>query len=197
MTYPELGCYNEFISCLGQTSKSLTAHGHTMLHTVELLIAKEAWMKNKVLSVLITRKKFEEKRVSLSLMTGKNHGHFGNTSEETLQLMATFTMAVNSARSSKWATTNLQDWFEEYNSRNEQKSPDEILQPSCLKEISNKWLGAQYNNCTFNVYSAPPVIQGLHFFNSYIDCLIINFSFYPMFTIILCLNSKFFSVGKC
>ena len=76
------------------------------------------------------------------LLSSLNKDHcFGNLSEENLQSMATFTMPKNSARSSKWATTNLCGWFAHYNQRNpEQKCPGEVLLPSCSKELLNKWL---------------------------------------------------------
>ena len=61
----------------------------------------------------------KKKRLSLSLKNRKDSGRFGNTSKDTLQPMATFTMPKNSARSSKWATKNLQDWLVDYNLRNE------------------------------------------------------------------------------
>ena len=38
-------------------------------------------------------------------------------------------------------TTNLHAWFADYNQQNpEQKCPDEVLLPSCSKELLNKWL---------------------------------------------------------
>ena len=93
-------------------------------------------------------------------------------------------MPKNSARSSKWATNNLRDWLVDYNLRNGKKCPDEIIETRskdgdlyppktvyallcgilCEMKIANPDSvpplvppsGAQYNNCTINVYSAPP-----------------------------------------
>lgn len=62
-------------------------------------------------------------------------------SSESLQSMAAVTVTINSARASKWATTNLRAWLDDYNTRNpEQKCPDEILTPECSTEVLNKWL---------------------------------------------------------
>ena len=80
------------------------------------------------------------KKRHLSLSLNKDRC-FGNVSEDNLQSMATFTMPNNSARASKWATTNFRAWFADYNLRNpEQTCPGEVLLPSCSKELLNKWL---------------------------------------------------------
>ena len=37
--------------------------------------------------------------------------------------------------------SNLKDWFDDYNSRNQNDTcPDEVLTPTCSKEVLNKWL---------------------------------------------------------
>ena len=83
----------------------------------------------------------EKRRVSLSLKKKNNSARFGKTSEETLKSFATLTMPKNSARSSKWATTNLKEWYVDYNSRNpDTECPVDILSPSCSEELLNKWL---------------------------------------------------------
>lgn len=80
----------------------------------------------------------KKRRLSMSL---KKNRQFRNVSSESLQSMATVTVAKNSARASKWATTNLRAWLDDYNARNpEQKCPDEILTPECSSEVLNKWL---------------------------------------------------------
>ena len=82
----------------------------------------------------------KKKRLSLSLKK-KTSSRFGRSSADELEAKATKTMAKNSALSSKWALTNFNQWFEDYNERNQNcKCPEELLSPCCSTEILNRWL---------------------------------------------------------
>lgn len=83
-----------------------------------------------------------KKRLSLSLKKRRtSERRFGETSEEELHSMSSYMMPKNSATSSRWALKNLSEWREEYNRRHSDKScPEEVLLPTCSKELLNEWL---------------------------------------------------------
>ena len=82
----------------------------------------------------------KKRRLSLSLKKRSSY-RFGETSDEQLHSMSFYMMPKNSATSSRWAMKNLSDWREEYNHRNPDKNcPEEIMLPSCSKELLNEWL---------------------------------------------------------
>ena len=97
--------------------------------------------KRKKLSPSKSKELLTSKRRKLSLSLKKKSGHFGNTLEDILESLGTYNMPKKSADSSKWATKNLREWLEDYNSRNPMKKcPDDLLLPYCSKELLNKWL---------------------------------------------------------
>ena len=47
----------------------------------------------------------------------------------------------NTEKSSRWAMTNLREWYDDYNDRNSSaKCPEELLSPEASKEVLNTWL---------------------------------------------------------
>ena len=82
----------------------------------------------------------KKRRLSLPLKKRSSY-RFGGTSDEQLHSMSFYMMPKNSATSSQWAMKNLSDWREEYNRTNPDKNcPEEIMLPSCSKELLNEWL---------------------------------------------------------
>ena len=80
----------------------------------------------------------KKRRLSLSL---KKRSRFVATTEDNLLAMTKPQLPNNTVSSSKWAMSNLQEWFKDYNSRNaDNLCPEVFLTPSCSKEILNKWL---------------------------------------------------------
>ena len=79
------------------------------------------------------------KKQKLSLSLKKNR--FKTVSKDTLKEMAKPFVPKNTKQSSKWAMTNLEEWFHNYNSRNpDDTCPEEFLLPSCPPDILCKWL---------------------------------------------------------
>ena len=78
------------------------------------------------------------KKPKLSL-SRKNR--FKVVSEGQLSSMTKQSVPRNTEKSSKWAVKNLQEWYEDYNSRNpDERCPEEILSPVCSKQVLAKWL---------------------------------------------------------
>uniref|UniRef100_A0A1X7TT57 DUF3504 domain-containing protein n=1 Tax=Amphimedon queenslandica TaxID=400682 RepID=A0A1X7TT57_AMPQE len=83
----------------------------------------------------------KKRKVSLSLKGKRKEKRFGSVSEEALSSMAKTQMTKNTEKSSKWAMANFVEWFHEYNKRNEDATcPEEVITPSCSKDLLNKWL---------------------------------------------------------
>ena len=79
----------------------------------------------------------KKRRLSLSL---KKRSRFVATTEDNLLAMAK-PQLPKSTVSSKWAMTNLREWFTDYNSRNpDNLCPEVFLTASCSKDMLNKWL---------------------------------------------------------
>ena len=76
-----------------------------------------------------------------------------SVSEEELTVMAKKQMSKNTEKSSKWAITNLLEWYTDYNERNKDNTcPEEVITSNCSKELLNKWLcvyisGVARENC--------------------------------------------------
>ena len=74
------------------------------------------------------------KRLKLSL-SRKGKGRFASVSQDDLTSMSKPQIPENTEKSSKWALTNLTDWFEDYNARNpDNPCPGETLTCECSKE---------------------------------------------------------------
>ena len=79
-------------------------------------------------------------------MSRKGKGRFASVSQDDLISMSKPQIPKNTEKSSKWALTNLTDWFEDYNARNPYNPcPWEILTCECSKEVLNEWLSVSVN----------------------------------------------------
>ena len=94
----------------------------------------------------------------LSLSTKKNQKRFSETTFEEVEEMAKRKVPKNTEKTSKWAITNLKEWFDDYNTRNpEKKCPGDFLTADCPKEIICKWLRVYVNETrTKNGSPYPP-----------------------------------------
>ena len=80
----------------------------------------------------------KKSRLSLSL---NKRQRFVPVAKETLDSMADLQVPKNTEISTRWAMKNFQDWHKDYNERNfGDRCPDELLLPTCSKELLNKWL---------------------------------------------------------
>ena len=60
--------------------------------------------------------------------------------------MAKHKVPKNTKKTSKWAMTNINNWFDDYNNWHlDSKCPDEFLTETYSKEILCKWLGVFVN----------------------------------------------------
>lgn len=80
----------------------------------------------------------KKRKLSLSL---KNHDRFKAITDEKLDTMSKPQVPKNTEKSSRWAMTNLREWYDDYNDRNSSaKCPEELLSPEASKEVLNTWL---------------------------------------------------------
>ena len=88
----------------------------------------------------------KKRRISLSLKGKSKDSRFTSVSEEELTVMAKKQMSKNTEKSSKWAITNLLEWYTDYNERNKDNTcPEEVITSNCSKELLNKWLCVYIN----------------------------------------------------
>ena len=80
----------------------------------------------------------KKSKLSLSL---KNCDRFKAIMDEKLDTISKPQVPKKMEKSSRWAMTNLREWYDDYNDRNlSAKCPEELLSPEPSKEVLNTWL---------------------------------------------------------
>ena len=77
-------------------------------------------------------------RLSLSL---KDQRRFSAASKDEIAELSKAIVPKNTSAATRWAVRNFNEWFDDYNSRNEGNAcPDIVLSPSCSPSLLNQWL---------------------------------------------------------
>ena len=78
----------------------------------------------------------KKKRLLLTLKS-----RFKSVADDKLEKMKKLFVPKNTEQSSKWALTNLQEWYEDYNGRNsDSKCPGEVVTAFCSPDVLAKWM---------------------------------------------------------